>query len=381
MARSARTRATVVRRSWNSPFRWFKPCESFRWFAYAPLGVCVSASALGVSFDDSIPADRGPEPQASPVRRAAILIAKVVVSVSLLAWLLHGVDLHRLWLAVRQASWLWLAAALGLYFLMLAVSTWRWSLLLHAQGVRVGNSRLLGSFLVATFFNNFLPSNIGGDVIRIRDTAPAARSRTLAATIVLVDRLLGLLALVLTAALGATITRDVLHSAAGPLSPWLLWVGFTIGAVISAQAFLTPQTLLRLCRPLRAFHADWVDTRLARITHALERFRTAPGALMGGAVGAVAVQVILVAFYVAIAYSMRIPVSPWHLAVIVPISFVVQMLPISMNGFGVREATFVSYFALLGLPAEAALLISFVGAALIMLWSLAGAAVYMARRA
>jgi uncharacterized protein (TIRG00374 family) len=334
-----------------------------------------------VSFDEPLPTDRGAEPQASPVRRAAILIAKVVVSVGLLAWLLHGVDLTRLWTAVRTASWMWLGAALALYFLMLAVSAWRWGLLLHAQGVRVASTRLLGSFLVATFFNNFLPSNIGGDVIRIRDTAPAARSRTLATTIVLVDRLLGLLALVLIAALGATITRDVLHSAAGPLSPWLLWIGFMIGAVGLTQAFITPSTLLRLCQPLRLLHAEWVDARLARITHALERFRTAPAALAGGAVGAIAVQAILVAFYVAIAYSMRIPISPWHLAVIVPVSFVVQMLPISMNGFGVREATFVSYFALLGLPAEAALLVSFVGAALIMLWSLAGAAVYMARRA
>ncbi len=371
----------MVPRSWNSPFRWFKPCESIRWSASTPLGVCVSASALGVSLDHSLPADRGLEPQSSSVRGTAILVAKIVVSVALLAWLLHGVDLQRLWLAIRQASWLWLATALGLYFLMLAVSAWRWGLLLHAQGIRIALSRLLGSFLVATFFNNFLPSNIGGDVIRITDTAPAARSRTLAATIVLVDRLLGLLALVLTAALGATITREVLHSTAGPLSPWLLWIGFTIGAVISAQAFLTPQTLLRLCSPLRAFHADWVDQRLARITHALERFRTAPAALAGGAAGAIAVQGILVLFYVAIAYSMRIPVSPWHLAVIVPISFVVQMLPISMNGFGVREATFVSYFALLGLPREAALLLSFVGAVLVMLCSLAGAAVYMARRA
>ncbi len=354
----------MVPRSWNSPFRWFKPCESIRWSASTPLGVCVSASALGVSLDHSLPADRGLEPQSSSVRGTAILVAKIVVSVALLAWLLHGVDLQRLWLAIRQASWLWLATALGLYFLMLAVSAWRWGLLLHAQGIRIALSRLLGSFLVATFFNNFLP-----------------RSRTLAATIVLVDRLLGLLALVLTAALGATITREVLHSTAGPLGPWLLWIGFTIGAVISAQAFLTPQTLLRLCSPLRAFHADWVDQRLARITHALERFRTAPAALAGGAAGAIAVQGILVLFYVAIAYSMRIPVSPWHLAVIVPISFVVQMLPISMNGFGVREATFVSYFALLGLPREAALLLSFVGAVLVMLCSLAGAAVYMARRA
>ncbi len=55
------------------------------------------------------------------------------------------------------------------------------------------------------------------------------------------------------------------------------------------------------------------------------------------------------------------------------------MLPISMNGFGVREATFGFYFTRLGLPLESALLVSFVGAAVIMLFSLSGGAVYLAR--
>jgi hypothetical protein len=87
-----------------------------------------------------------------------------------------------------------------------------------------------------------------------------------------------------------------------------------------------------------------------------------------------------VAFYLAIAHSMRIPVGFADLAVVVPISFVVQMLPVSMNGFGVREATFGFYFRQLGLPLESALVVSFTGAALIMLFSLSGAVAYMGRR-
>jgi len=69
-----------------------------------------------------------------------------------------------------------------------------------------------------------------------------------------------------------------------------------------------------------------------------------------------------------------------ELAVIVPISFIVQMLPVSMNGFGVREATFGFYFSRLGLSLESALLVSFVGAALIMSFSLSGGVTYMARQ-
>jgi uncharacterized membrane protein YbhN (UPF0104 family) len=87
-----------------------------------------------------------------------------------------------------------------------------------------------------------------------------------------------------------------------------------------------------------------------------------------------------VAFYAAVAQGLHIPISPWHLAVMVPVSFIVQMIPISVNGFGVREATFVAFFALAGLPAEAAMLLSFTGTAVIMAWSLAGACVHLARR-
>ncbi len=90
-------------------------------------------------------------------------------------------------------------------------------------------------------------------------------------------------------------------------------------------------------------------------------------------------QAVLVGFYAAIAHSMRIPISPWHLAVIVPVSFIVQMAPISLNGFGVREATFTFYFSRIGLPIESALVVSFMGAALIILFSLSGAAAYLLR--
>jgi uncharacterized integral membrane protein len=64
---------------------------------------------------------------------------------------------------------------------------------------------------------------------------------------------------------------------------------------------------------------------------------------------------------------------------VVPISFIVQMLPVSMNGLGVREATFAFYFTRFGLPIESGVLVSFVGAAVIMLFSLSGGAVYLSR--
>lgn len=315
-----------------------------------------------------------------PKRRGVVLVfLKLALSIGLLGVLFSRVDPERLWGVARTASVTWLGAALGLYLLMILASAWRWGLLLEAQHIRLPFRRLTASFLVATFFNNFLPSNIGGDVIRVADTAAAAGSKTLATTIVLIDRAIGLLGLVLVAAVGATATTRLAQTAT-PSGAVLLWVGFAVAMIVAAPVLVAPGWVAQLLQPLRTFHPEWVDERLGRLTSALYRFRETPGTLGACFAGAILVQAILVGFYLAIAHSMRIPVGFAELAVVVPISFVVQMLPVSMNGFGVREATFGFYFSQLGLPLESALLVSFTGAALIMLFSLSGAVAYIGRR-
>ena len=91
--------------------------------------------------------------------------AKIVVSLALLAFLFSRVDIAKIWDSARHASLPWLVAALVVWTLNIAAATWRWHLLLEAQDVRMPRKTLFSSFLVANFFNNFLPSNIGGDVI------------------------------------------------------------------------------------------------------------------------------------------------------------------------------------------------------------------------
>ena len=313
----------------------------------------------------------------SALRRALTLLLKIVVSAGLLYLLLGRTDLSRLWSYVRNASPAWLAIALLLYLVMILLSVWRWRVLLDAQHLDVPAGRLLNSYLVATFFNNFLPSNIGGDVIRIRDTAGQAGSKTLATTVVLMDRGLGLLGLLAIAAAGSSIASHI--GGRPPVLASMLWLALAAGLAVSAAAVMLPGGVARLLSPLRLIHQEWVGERIGRLTGALMKFRNSPGALTTCLFGAIVVQAVLVAFYAAIVHSMGIPVSVWHLAVIVPISFVVQMAPVSLNGFGVREATFTFYFSRIGLPIESALVVSFMGAGLIILFSLSGAVAYLLR--
>ena len=321
--------------------------------------------------------DTPDSPPPTTTRRVVTLLAKIVVSAGLMALLLAKTDLPNLWSHFRSASLPWLGAALAFYLVMILVSAWRWHLLLDAQQLVIGRAWLVDSYLVATFFNNFLPSNIGGDVVRIRDTSGHTGSKTIATTVVLMDRGIGLLGLFLVAAVGA-----VAATAVGGHTPvWasLLWLAFGVALAVGSAAVFLPHAVGVLLKPLRVIHQEWVGERINRLVGTLERFRTQPRSLMSCFSGAILVQAVLVAFYFAVARSMGIDVPIADLAVIVPVSFVVQMLPVSLNGLGVREATFKLYFAQIGLPAASALAVSLMGAALVMLFSLSGAVAYLLR--
>ena len=124
------------------------------------------------------------------MRTRLLLAAKVAVSLALLAYLFSTTDLHALRERVRTGDTFLLVLAMALYGVIIAISIWRWKLLLHTQGYRATMGHLSASYLVATFFNNFLPSNIGGDVVRVRDSSQLTGSTTTSIAIIAIENLL-----------------------------------------------------------------------------------------------------------------------------------------------------------------------------------------------
>jgi uncharacterized membrane protein YbhN (UPF0104 family) len=192
----------------------------------------------------------------------------------------------------------WIALALAAYAATQSISVWRWHRLLRAQHVEVEPQRLTESIWVSMFFNNFLPSNIGGDVVRIADTAPAAGSKTLATTVILMDRVLGLAALVIVASSGALVAS--LLGVHVPGARWL-WLATALGAAAAISVIAIPHlagnAIAHALLPLRALNRPWLTERAQRLEDAVVRFRNAPSAVAGAFAGAIVVQITIVAFY------------------------------------------------------------------------------------
>lgn len=271
----------------------------------------------------------------------------------------------------------WILLALAAYALTQFISVWRWHRLLRAQHIEIERRRLTESIWVSMFFNNFLPGNIGGDVVRITDTAPAAGSKTLAMTVILVDRVLGLAALVIIASSGALAASLLgMHV---PGARWL-WLASALGAAAAISVIAMPKLVGHALLPMRALNKPWLTERAQRLEDAVIRFRNAPSAVAGAFAGAIVVQITIVAFYLLTAKGLSVPLPILLGAVLIPVSLVVQMAPVSINGFGVREAVFAFFFRRFGLPADAAVALSLVATGMVMGLSLLGGYFFLKRR-
>jgi uncharacterized protein (TIRG00374 family) len=310
------------------------------------------------------------------MKRGGLLALKIGVSLALLVYLLGTTDLAALERRVRDGDLLFMASAVGLYVGMLAVSTWRWRLLLRAQGFPAPLRRLSASYLVAAFFNNFLPSNIGGDVIRVRDSSRLTGSTTTSVAVVAIDRILGLGALWLLA-LGAFVVGGaaVRHLAGARVV--LLALGAAFATV--AYVFFRPGTAGRVVGASGLRRVPLVREKFEIVQSAVNVYRHRLPALLLALAASVGLQALLVWYYYAVALALGVPLTLSACFLMVPLCTLVQTLPVSFNGWGLRESLFIVYFGQVGLPRESALAVSLVGAGLIVVLSLSGAVVWLSR--
>ena len=300
-------------------------------------------------------------------------IFRILVSVGFLYWVLSDVDLARLGRTVSDTSPAPLVLALLLYFVgVIAVGTIRWRLLLESQGVQAPFGYLLSSYMVATFFNNVLPTNIGGDVFRIADAAVYTGSKTLSSAIVFVDRLIGFAGLFALALGAVAFGGEVVQSLPG--IEWL-WVGLAAVTAAVMIVLVVPEVVEWSLKPLHRLKSGWISKRIGVVTSALFQFRRQTPALLKALLVSLVIQGSIVFFYYLIAHAMDIALPLDYCFLIIPLVLVVQLFP-SINGFGVRESAFVFFFRAIGLSAEQGVSLSFVSTGVIIALSLAGGIIY-----
>jgi glycosyltransferase 2 family protein len=312
------------------------------------------------------------------MKRSLLFILKAGVSAGLLVWLYHRVDVAALREQLRQVRVVWLA----LFFVLLAantlISSMKWRLLLAADGIDQPLGRLFASYLTGSFFNLFLPSTIGGDAYRIADIGRHTERTAHTAASILADRLTGFLALALYGL--------VFPLAARPFIPnwnarFLLLPAAALCGLLAVLFVLIEQAWLRRM-------AAWLPDRLSRpvlavldkMLASIRAYTRAPGVWVQCLLIAFVFQflAILAVFSLGQAIRLAVPLLPF--CFFVPFITLMEMIPISIFGIGLRDTGYVWFMLAVGRSRADAASLSVLYVASTLLYVSLGGLIFILRR-
>ena len=304
--------------------------------------------------------DGAPSPQG---RRKALI--RLVGSAVILTVLLVVLPLDELGAALARVPWwVWLLAVPG-YLSLHLVGTLKWRTMVNAAGGGLRGRDAIRCYYYGLFGNTFLPSVVGGDVVRAGLALRLSRDPHGVVIGSVVDRTMDVLALAFVAGLGVLL----LPRALDPQSRQVFWVLLGVMAVGGAVAL----AIVRLT-PVRRFPYR-VRRRLASVRRAVRSVRDRPGRVAMALALGVALQLLLVLLQagLGVACGIEIALTTWLFAW--PMAKLSALLPLTQGGLGVREAALAGLLAPFGVEAVLAVAAGLVFQGVIITGGLAGGAI------
>lgn len=289
------------------------------------------------------------------------------LSGGLIWWLLSKVDIQGAWAKVLAIDPWMLALSVVLMLVQLTFGAARWGVVLRALNAKLGAVKIFLLYYVGAFFAIVLPGLVGGDAVRVWATVRAGEPLVIAVNSVMLERASAVLSLLVLVAVTEPLLLARVPDLPGPWVFPLLTLGAVAGIVVLSVMDHLPEKLMRW-RAVRALAYLAADTRRVAF-HAKTGLSAFGAALLGN------INLSLVMW--ALAVGLHIPVDVVDCLVLVPPVFLVTTLPISIAGWGVREAAMVTSFGFIGIDGGQSLLLSLVFGILNMVIALPGGIAFL----
>ena len=293
-------------------------------------------------------------------------LLRVVATVFILTLIMRSINAAQVWQVLKKTRLDCLAAALLLQFGSTAVSAYRWQMIM--QNLHFGQSFAFywRSYFKGMFFNQGLPTSIGGDAVRMLDIASRGFRKRDALYGVMVDRIIGLGALMSLTLLAYLLNPDVLPKQVH--RPILLII--SAGALGFFSIFFIK-------------YFTWLNRypKLAIISIIAERLHQALSSQrLLLVVASLLIPILALLGFFATGWALGLRVNLMTYFAIVPPALVLTVIPISVAGWGVREGALIGLFSLIGADKTAVLMMSLLYGLTLIIVSLPGLVTYLKGR-
>lgn len=315
------------------------------------------------------PAPAGADDDAQGRRDRRGLVVRVGITLALIALVTWRLDIGALTAKLIDLDAGWTVLALLTVFAAVAVSAWKWGLILRWRGRTLGYLRLVRHYFVGLFFNNVLPTTVGGDAVRAWETSKDTGEIPDAMSSVVAERLIAGVALGITALIGLPFV-----DASARLV--LLVALFLVIDLVLVALFLVPRCAETIVAKLVPRHLsglrETVNDTVAVVRATLRNRRLFVKVMLYS----IAFQILVAAVNACIFKAMGVPVGLAQCVIFTPMIFTVTMLPISLSGLGVREAAYWYFFAQIGVAQADAVAASLAFFVIVGIASLPGAPLF-----
>ncbi len=281
-------------------------------------------------------------------RRWVIIIVKGTVTISLIWFVLSEIDLSESLHQLHGLSFKGVAGFLLLLALQALIGVWRWTFVIKLFGQPLPFFAALRLYFEGLFFNQALPSTIGGDAVRMYRCTRIGMPVGAAINGVLLDRVGGVGGLLILVGFCQPLAWQRLHELGPRIAfAFILMAGITAIAVLIAMASLPKHW----CR--------WRFVEgIVELSSGARRMCLSPAIIIPVIGLAMAVHIITVLAVYILARDLELPITFWDCLVLIPLVFLVATIPVSIAGWGVREGAMVTALGLLGVSASGAVSVS-----------------------
>lgn len=272
-----------------------------------------------------------------------LLPLQAALTLAVLVAVARRVDVHAAAASVRHASPAWLALALVMNLLAVSLSARLWAMLMPDR--KSGYVKLWRLYVTGLFYNNLGIGTVLGDGFRYAQLRRTGEDPSSSAASVLGERLISGLALLVLAALGS-----LYFLRSRPLIPAVVWAGFVAAIFVGVLVMrVLPKLSARVPLPAR------LRTEAAGVQHAVRDLAARRRIVVAGFAWACGVQCCTILATFSLVRAIGVGVDPLACFAVVPVIALAVLLPISIQGIGVREATYILLFGFVGVTREQAL--------------------------
>lgn len=293
-----------------------------------------------------------------PPRLSLLRLGGTLLAIGLLAYLLARQGWQEISLAIQKITWGRFALALGLMFISRLAVAARWHVLLRSAGVPISPGQSLRITFAGLFASNFLPTTIGGDVVRLGGAIRLGFDQAISLASLVADRLVGMAGMALALPL---ILPAMLKPASASTLPSLHTLSLTAATALDSSTW-----------PRKLIHK--VRQAIQRVLQALSLWLRQPRALL---ISLAFTGLHMLCLFIQIRLlldGMGEAIPLWLIAGLWSATYFVTLLPISVNGMGVQELAAAFFYGILGgISHPASLTLALLLRLLQMLASLPGA--------